>query len=142
MPASLVLISPAIGLATGAGLASWRRNLANIPGLGRWAWLNVQPEFDPWKYNSFPTNAGAQVFALTRAVTRRIAARARTNPERVLPPTLVFKSTVDATVSTRAVADNLLRRAGPERAVSDYGADDAATQNDTAKIDLVRARAA
>jgi len=115
VPASLVLISPAIGLATGAGLASWRRNLANIPGLGRWAWLNVQPEFDPWKYNSFPTNAGAQVFALTRAVTRRIAARARTNPERVLPPTLVFKSTVDATVSTRAVADNLLRRAGPER---------------------------
>jgi alpha-beta hydrolase superfamily lysophospholipase len=110
VPASLVLLSPALGLATGAGLASWKRALSNIPGLGRWAWLNVQPEFDPYKYNSFTTNAGAQVYALAKAVSRRIASRARNGATPVLPPTLVFKSTVDATVSTRAVVDNLLRR--------------------------------
>jgi hypothetical protein len=36
-------------------------------------------------------------------------------PEIVLPPVLVFKSTVDATVSTDAVIDNLLEHLYPER---------------------------
>ncbi|MGI9329577.1 MAG: alpha/beta hydrolase [Gammaproteobacteria bacterium] len=109
-PASLVLISPAIGLATGAGLASWKRGLSKVPGLGGLAWLSIQPEFDPYKYNSFTTNAGAQVYALTRRVARRVAARARSGAQPVLPPTLVFKSTVDATTSTQAVVNDLLRR--------------------------------
>ena len=115
VPASLVLLSPAIGLATGAGLASLKRAMANIPGLGRWIWLDVQPEFDPYKYNSFATNAGAQVFALTQRVAGRIAFRADSGVAQVLPPVLVFKSTVDATTSTLAVVDNLLRHLRPER---------------------------
>ncbi len=115
VPASLVLMSPAIGLATGAGLASVKRALANVPGLGRWIWLDIQPEFDPYKYNSFATNAGAQVFALTQRVAERIAARAGSEVEQVLPPVLVFKSTVDATTSTLAVVDNLLRYLRPDR---------------------------
>jgi alpha-beta hydrolase superfamily lysophospholipase len=110
VPASLVLISPAIGLATGAGLASWKRSLSRVPGLGGMAWLSIQPEFDPYKYNSFATNAGAQVYGLTKRVARRIAARARSGKQPVLPPTLVFKSTVDATTSTQAVLNNLLGR--------------------------------
>jgi len=110
VPASLVLISPAIGLATGAGLASWKRGLSRVPGLGGMAWLSIQPEFDPYKYNSFATNAGAQVYALTQRVARRVAARARSGKQPVLPPTLVFKSTVDATTSTQAVLKNLLGR--------------------------------
>ncbi|UCG71617.1 MAG: alpha/beta hydrolase [Chromatiales bacterium] len=115
VPASLVLISPAIGLATGAGLASLKRAMANIPGLGRWIWIDVQPEFDPYKYNSFATNAGAQVFALTQRVAERIASRADSGVAQVLPPVLVFKSTVDATTSTLAVVDNLLRHLRPNR---------------------------
>jgi hypothetical protein len=77
--------------------------------------LSVLPEFDPYKYNSFATNAGEQVHHLTRTVARRIAARARTGPNEILPPTLVFKSTVDATVSTDAVVDRLLKVLRPER---------------------------
>ena len=68
-------------------------------------------EFDPYKYNSFATNAGAQVHRLTRQVDRRIREMAQ-DPAAVnrLPPILVFKSTVDATVTTEAVVDNLLMR--------------------------------
>jgi alpha-beta hydrolase superfamily lysophospholipase len=99
-PASLVLISPAIGVHPLAALAVWKARLSALPGLEGLAWLDVQPEFDPFKYNSFATNAGAQVFSLTRSVTVRLAARAKAEPNAVLPPTLVFKSTVDATVST------------------------------------------
>ena len=106
IPASLVLISPAIGVSPAAALAKWKRRLALVPALQRLAWLQIEPEFDPYKYNSFATNAGEQVHRLTRSVARRIAARS--NPEKRFPPILVFKSTVDATVSTDAVIDNLL----------------------------------
>ncbi len=61
VPASLVLISPAIGVHATAALANWKARLAALPGLGRLAWLQIRPEFDPYKYNSFATNAGGQV---------------------------------------------------------------------------------
>ncbi len=115
VPATLVLISPAIGLHGAAAFAGLKNGLAALPGLGSLAWLQVVPEFDPYKYNSFPTNAGAQVHELTRSVAERIAARARSRPAEILPPTLVFKSTVDATVSTSAVVDRLLGRLAPNR---------------------------
>jgi alpha-beta hydrolase superfamily lysophospholipase len=115
VPASLVLISPAIGIHATAALAKWKRRLSYMPGLGRLAWLSVLPEFDPYKYNSFATNAAEQVHSLTRSVARRIAARARSAPGEILPPTLVFKSTVDATVSTDAVVDRLLKHLKPQR---------------------------
>jgi hypothetical protein len=48
-------------------------------------------------------------------VARRIADRASSDTETVLPPVLVFKSTVDATVSTDAVIDRLLKHLRPGR---------------------------
>jgi alpha-beta hydrolase superfamily lysophospholipase len=115
IPASLVLISPAIRVHSIAALASFNDTLSNVPGLGRLAWLDVMPEFDPYKYNSFPSNAGAVVYQLTSSVKKRLAARAKSNPDIVLPPTLVFKSAVDATVTTEAVVDNLLTLLKPNR---------------------------
>jgi len=115
VPASLVLVSPAIGISAAAALAKWKRRLSIMPGMGGLAWLQIQPEFDPYKYNSFATNAGEQVHRLTRSVGRRIAAQARSNPGGMMPPTLVLKSTVDATVSTNAVVDNLLKHLPPNR---------------------------
>jgi hypothetical protein len=75
------------------------------------AWLNETGEFDPYRYNSFATNAGAQVHQLTRHVDRRIRDLAQSpgSAER-FPPVLVFKSTVDFTVTTDAVVDSLLAR--------------------------------
>jgi alpha-beta hydrolase superfamily lysophospholipase len=115
LPASLVLISPAIGISPAAALARWKRRLSIMPGLGGLAWLQIQPEFDPYKYNSFGTNAGDQVHRLTRSVAGRIAARSGSNPGGMMPPILILKSTVDATVSTDAVVNRLLRHLAPNR---------------------------
>jgi len=115
VPGSLVLISPAIGIHPIAGLASFKDWLSNIPGLDNMAYTQVQPEFDPYKYNSFATNAADVVHGLTRSVANRIEQRADTNPDVVLPPVLVLKSTVDATVTTDAVVDNLLEHLHPRR---------------------------
>ncbi len=113
-PASLVLISPAIGISPAAVLAKWKRWLALLPGLEKFAWTSILPEFDPYKYNSFATNAGDQVHRLTRSVARRVQARAASGLIKKFPSTLVFLSVVDATVSTDAVIDNLLKNLAPE----------------------------
>jgi len=108
MPASLILISPAIGVTPAAALASWKGALARLPGLEKLAWTPLLPEFDPYKYNSFAINAGDQVHRLTSSVARRVEQRATAGPLEEFPPTLTFLSTVDATVSADAVIDNLL----------------------------------
>ena len=115
VPASLTLVSPAIDIHPAAGLASFMDSMSILTGLGDWAFTQIHAEFDPYKYNSFASNAADVVHVLTRSVSRRIIQRASTNPEVILPPTLVFKSTVDATVSTNAVIDNLLKHLKPYR---------------------------
>jgi alpha-beta hydrolase superfamily lysophospholipase len=114
-PASLVLISPAVRVHRAAAFAKVNTGLSRLPGFGRLAWMDVMPEFDPYKYNSFPSNAGDVVHILTSSVKQRIAARAKANPGIILPPVLVLKSAVDATVTTEAVIDNLLVLLKPYR---------------------------
>ena len=116
IPASLILISPAIRVHPAGAAAGFKNSLGALPGLGNLAYLSIMDEFDPYKYNSFATNAGAQVHRLTRDVDRRVQALAQ-NPATVnrLPPVLVLKSTVDATVTTEAVVDNLLMQLPPGR---------------------------
>jgi alpha-beta hydrolase superfamily lysophospholipase len=110
-PASLVLISASIRVHPAAALARFKNALAVLPGLGGWAWLDVMDEFDPYKYNSFATNAGAQVHAITTDVDRRIQQHAgNPNRSRELPPIMVLNSAVDATVTADAVVNSLLMR--------------------------------
>jgi alpha-beta hydrolase superfamily lysophospholipase len=108
VPESLVLISPAIAISPAAAGASWLRALSKLPGLGQLSWTQILPEFDPFKYNSFAVNAGVQVHRLTRTLARDIESRAANGPITPFPRTLIFLSTVDATVSADAVIDNLL----------------------------------
>jgi pimeloyl-ACP methyl ester carboxylesterase len=108
-PSGLVLISPAIRVHSAAAIARFKDALSGIPGLDSLAYLTVMDEFDPYKYNSFATNAGAQVHRITSSVDRRIREMSAV-PGALdrLPPILVLKSAVDSTVTTDAVVDNLL----------------------------------
>jgi alpha-beta hydrolase superfamily lysophospholipase len=109
-PDSLILISPAIGITAAAALAGPKAGVGRVPGLGRFAYTQIVPEFDPFKYNSFTANAGSQVHKLTRSVGNRISNLTRARRGGAFPPIIVFKSTVDATVSTEAVISRLLGR--------------------------------
>jgi alpha-beta hydrolase superfamily lysophospholipase len=108
-PASLVLLSPAIRIHPVSALASLKDGLSVLPGLDGLAYLSIMEEFDPYKYNSFATNAAAQVHQVTRHVDQRLS-ELDMEAKKHLPPILVFKSAVDSTVSTEAVVDNLLKR--------------------------------
>ena len=60
MPSKLILLSPMIGVTPAAGLAWWISRLGVVPYFEKANWLDVFPEYNPFKYNSFAANAGFQ----------------------------------------------------------------------------------
>jgi hypothetical protein len=113
-PAGLVLLSPVVAVSPTAVLARWLLWLSRLPGLEKLDWLDIGPEYDPYKYNSFAVNAGDQVRRLTADIRSRIEALERGNGITGFPPVLAFVSAVDATVSASAVVNQLMARLAPE----------------------------
>jgi alpha-beta hydrolase superfamily lysophospholipase len=108
-PSRLVLISPMIGvtsLARFAGVLGWP---AVFPAFAKAAWLGIVPEFNPFKFNSFPVHAARQSSQLTRVLQRQIAQHARDGRIAELPPVQTFQSVLDFTVSTSAILDSLYK---------------------------------
>lgn len=107
MPSRLVLLSPMIGLtsfARFAGVAGWP---ALLPRFAKAAWLDLLPEYNPYKYNSFPVNAAKQSYLLTAAIHSQITRMAKAQALGKLPPILTFQSVIDDTVSAPAVLRTL-----------------------------------
>jgi alpha-beta hydrolase superfamily lysophospholipase len=110
----LFTLSAAIGVSDFAALANVASALSFVPYFEKAKWLDVLPEYDPYKYNSFPVNAGNQVYQLTREVQRALAAARSGGRLSEMPRVLAFQSVVDATVSAADVVRNfLLRLPGP-----------------------------
>jgi alpha-beta hydrolase superfamily lysophospholipase len=104
----IVLISPMIGItsvARFAGVLGWP---AAFPAFAKAAWLDTVPEYNPFKYNSFPVNGARQSSQLVRAVRKQVAG-AGASKLAGLPPVLTFQSALDSTVSTRALFDTFYR---------------------------------
>jgi alpha-beta hydrolase superfamily lysophospholipase len=117
VPDRLLLLSPAIGVTEFAALSDVLASVAIIPLFQKASWYEILAEYDPHKYSSFPLNAGKQVYRLTKELDRRLkiqSAKTLFTAEEglTLPPILSFQSLVDATVSPRAVAEQLFRRLG------------------------------
>ena len=111
LPATrLALISPMIGVAPFAWLARVISLLGPIPYFEKARWLDVMPEYNPFKYNSFPANAGLQSWRLTTTLQAQILRLGKAGRLKDLPPVLAFQSLVDATVSTAAVVHALFDR--------------------------------
>jgi len=106
-PERIVLFAPMIGItsmARFAGVFGWP---AFLPALDKAAWLGIVPEFNPFKYNSFPVNGARQSSLVARRLQAQIDRHAREDNLKGLPPVLTFQSVVDFTVSTRAIVTAL-----------------------------------
>jgi esterase/lipase len=110
----MVLLSPAIGVSRAAAFAWVPTSLSGIHGFEKAAWTDLQPEYDPYKYNSFTANAAVQVYRLTRRIQAQFDAVGGGGPVKGMPPILAFESVADATVSAPAVVNALFRRLAPE----------------------------
>ena len=106
-PNRLVLISPMVGITEFARFAGIAGLPAVFPAFAKAAWLAILPEFNPFKYNSFPVNGAVQSYRLTQALQRQLARYGRDGLLTRLPPILTFQSVVDFTVSTPAIISAL-----------------------------------
>jgi len=113
--AKIVLLSPMLGVTPFAWMARVISMLGPIPAFEKARWLDVYPEYNPFKYNSFAANAGLQTWRLTTTLQSQITRVAAAGLASQLPPILTFHSLVDATVSTPAVVHALYDVIADER---------------------------
>jgi alpha-beta hydrolase superfamily lysophospholipase len=99
----VVLFTPMIGITRFARFAGFAGLPAVLPPFANAAWLSNLPEFNPFKYNSFPVNGARQSYRLTDALQAQIQRLARAGRLGPLPPVLTFQSVIDFTVSTPAI---------------------------------------
>jgi esterase/lipase len=95
---ALFLFSPAVEITKVAGQACWLASLDSI--FPRMGWLGpLQPDEDPFKYESFPANAACQIYRLIREIERARKAAP------LAVPLFIAASDDDATVHTSATID-------------------------------------
>lgn len=111
---AVYLFSPMVGVTPFSRFAAWGETLSRLDYFEKFKWLDVQPEYDPFKYNSFPKAAGHATFLITQRLRSRLGKLAETNQLADLPPVMAFQSLVDATVSTPAVVNLLFARLSGE----------------------------
>lgn len=107
-PDQLVLLAPMIGITPAARFAGLAGLPALLPAFGAAAWLDLIPEYNPFKYNSFPVNAASQSYEVTQALQAAITRQSARLKD--MPPVLTFQSVLDHTVSPEAVVNGLHMR--------------------------------
>ena len=113
----LVLISPMIGVPPFAWMARVISLLGPIPYFEKARWLDVVPEYNPFKYNSFPANAALQSWRLSTAVQaqilrlgkagrlkicRRCLRSSRSSTPRSAPPRWYTRCSISSTATDRS----------------------------------------
>ena len=111
----LFLFSPALKVTSLAALA-------NLHKIYSWAsssakWLDVMPDKDTFKYESFPKNAAAQIYDLTQAVNARLQEHA------VSIPVFAAASQDDTTVNTPATVEFMAKTKNPSSRLVLYSTD-------------------
>ncbi len=88
----LFLFAPAMKISSMAAFAGWHKVVSWAAP--RYAWMEIAPDEDPFKYESFPLNAASQVYLLIDDLQALLADKA------VTIPVFIVASEDDATVST------------------------------------------
>jgi hypothetical protein len=101
----LFLFSPALKV-------TWLGAVANAHKIYSWAfpsakWLDIMPDNDLYKYESFPKNAGAQIYSLTREIHAQLQEGA------VSIPVFAATSQDDTTVYTSATLEFMAHAGNP-----------------------------
>jgi len=110
VPDNLILFSPALGITPLAAMANWHKVISFIPYFEKFQWTDIRLEYDPYKYTSFPKNAGQQTYNLTIDVRKQMNRLKKANRLSAFPPTLTFQSVADSTVNTDAVVQRFYNR--------------------------------
>lgn len=97
-PDRVFLFSPAIGITKFAAMARWLKITSLVPYFEKSKWSTVSPEYDPFKYTSFPLNAAEQSYRLSRKTQKSILGHHAKGTLSKVPAIMTFQSAVDSTV--------------------------------------------
>jgi hypothetical protein len=100
------LYSPSVAVTPFARFSDWDLALAALPWFRKFAWMDIEVEYDPYKYNSFPKNGGFLAYQLSENIVTKMA-KVNSNEHAALPPVIAFQSVVDSTVRTDALIYNV-----------------------------------
>ena len=114
-PQGLYLVSAAIGISPFAALTNVISGLAFIPAFEKSRWIDVLPEYDPYKYNSFPVNAANQIHTLTGVLRDALDDAGQRGRLAAMPRVVVFQSIVDSTITAREVVARSARALAARR---------------------------
>ncbi len=108
-PDRILLMSPAIELAPVAALANVIDVLSVVPlpVLDKVRWQEILPEYDPYKFNSFPVNAARQVNRATKTLRDALLDAGEDGRLAQLAPVVTWQSVVDSTVGSAGTVDRL-----------------------------------
>lgn len=112
-PDGLFLFSPAVGVSKFAALSDWMMAISFIPYFEKSKWLSIEPEYDPFKYTSFPLNASKQISNVCGQIQKSIARCNKNGLLSQMPPITTFQSVVDTTVVTSAITQKLYNKLTP-----------------------------
>ena len=124
----LFLYSPALRISSRAALARFHKIYSWLIASGKW--LEIKPDRDIYKYESFPKNAAAQMYALTRAVDDLL------HRHNINFPVFAAASADDTTVDVSATLEFIARSRHPSSKIVLYSAD---AEDISSKPDLNRA---
>lgn len=101
----LFLFAPALQISSRAAFANFHKLYSWLRPAAQW--LDIMPDADIYKYESFTKNAAAQMYALTRAVSARLA------QSELNVPVFAVASQDDVTVKTSATVNFMARARHP-----------------------------
>lgn len=113
----LFLFSPAFRVSPRAAYANLHRLYSWLIPSGKW--VDIKPDRDIYKYESFPKNAAAQMHALDRELDARLRAH------RIGIPVFAAASEDDVTVSSSATVEFIARARNPSSQLVLYTTDPA-----------------
>ncbi len=111
-PTRVLLFSAAVELTPAAALTPVLDMFARLPirALEKVNWQSIGPEYDPYKFVSFPVNASRQVYRATRRLQRQLLEAEAQGRLAQLPPIVAFQSAVDSTTGTNGVPNVVFGR--------------------------------
>ena len=112
---ALFLIAPALEVTHRAMFASWHKSLSWL--FPRMKWLEIKPDHDHYKYESFAKNTATQMYRLTRALSTQL------NQHQLTIPIFTVASEDDKTVNIAATIELMEKQTNPANKFILYTAD-------------------
>jgi esterase/lipase len=111
----LFLFAPALDITHRAAFASWHKLLSWL--FPRIKWLEIKPDKDLYKYESFANNTAAQMYTLTQVLHEQLQAHELTIP------IIAVASEDDKTVNTQVTLEFMLKQTNPANKMIAYTTD-------------------